>query len=310
VKSIAGLSITMIALASALAFGACVPTGSAPPYDAGTTTTASTASFRPSLNVMTAPFEETFDRPDAGESTWTGLGAGDGGGTPVGPARDGGEAGSAAAPLATGDGGDGGALAMLLKDSGLEGAPVDRGNLGPNWVQIKTSAWKVANGKLCVQNAHNHGIWLNRTLPVNARIEFEATPYTDEGDLKAEVWGDGVSYATGSSYTNATSYLTILGGWKNTLQVLARLNEHGTDRKEIKIDKDSDDQRQHPVHEGQTYRFKIERTDGKTIRWSVDGVDFFTWSDPSPLAGQGHDHFGFNEWEAKVCFDNVKVTPL
>ena len=28
------------------------------------------------------------------------------------------------------------------------------------------------------------------------------------------------------------------------------------------------------------------------------------------FAGQGHDHFGFNEWEAKVCFDNVKVTPL
>ena len=26
--------------------------------------------------------------------------------------------------------------------------------------------------------------------------------------------------------------------------------------------------------------------------------------------GVGHDHFGFNDWEVKVCFDNVKVTPL
>jgi len=301
VKSIAGLSTLAIALVGA----ACVPTGSAPPYDAGATTAASTAAFRPSLNVMAEAFEENFDRPDAGESTWAGLEAGAPSVLPA--ARDAGEAGA----TATADAGEGGALAMLLKDGGaLEGAPVDRGNLGPNWVQIKTSAWKVANGKLCVENSHNHGIWLNRTLPVNARIEFDATPFTEDGDLKAELWGDGVSYATGSSYTNATSYLTILGGWKNTLQVLARLSEHGPDRKEIKIDKDSDDQRQRPVQKGQTYHFKIERTDGKTIRWSVDGVDFFSWNDPSPLAGQGHDHFGFNEWEAKVCFDNVKVTPL
>ena len=306
-KSIAGLSTLAIALvlASAASGAACVPTGSAPPYDAGATTAASTAAFKPSLNVMSGAFEENFDRPDAGESTWAGLEAG----APPSPTatKDAGEAGAAT--------GDAGALSMLLKDAGresgaLEGAPVDRGNLGPNWVQIKTSAWKVANGKLCVENAHNHGIWLNRTLPVNARIEFDATPFTEDGDLKAEVWGDGVSYATGSSYTNATSYLTILGGWKNTLQVLARLSEHGPDRKEIKIDKDSDDQRQRPVQKGQTYHFKIERSDGRTVRWSVDGVDFFSWNDPSPLAGQGHDHFGFNEWEAKVCFDNVKVTPL
>ena len=188
--------------------------------------------------------------------------------------------------------------------------PTDRGNLGPNWVQIKTNAWRVEGGKLCVQNARNHGIWLNRTLPVNARIEFDVTGYSDDGDLKTEVWGDGTSYATGTSYTNATSYLAILGGWKNTMHVLARLNEHGTDRKEIRVDKESDDPRQRPAQKGQTYHFKIERSDGKTVRWSVDGIEFLTWNDPAPLAGQGHDHFGFNEWEAKVCFDNVKVTPL
>ena len=317
-----------------MAVVACVPTGSAPPYDAGATSTTTTPAFRPSLNVMSAPFEDNFDRPDSGlspspgEGAWAGFGAADSG--PVVSPREAGaallqalEAGTRGRDGGTGgsegglanveaEGGDAGPLASLLntKDGGLEGAPIDRGNLGPNWIQIKTNAWKVENGKLCVQNSHNHGIWLNRTLPVNARIEFDATPFTEDGDLKAEAWGDGTSYATGTSYTNATSYLAILGGWKNTLQVLARLNEHGTDRKEIKIDKDSDDPRQRPAQKGQTYHFKIERTDGKTVRWSVDGVDFFSWNDPTPLAGQGHDHFGFNEWEAKVCFDNVKVTPL
>ena len=273
--------------AAAICAISCVPTGSAPAYDAGATATTASATFKPSMNIMSAPFEDTFDRTDTPEAPWPAFEAG---------AGDAGDAG----------GGEGG-LAALLKDA--EARP-EKSNLGPNWIQVKTSAWKVANGKLCVENAHNHGVWLNRTLPLNARIEWDATPFSDEGDLKAEVWGDGTSYATGTSYTNATSYLVILGGWKNTLQVMARLNEHGTDRKEIKIDKDADDPTQRPVQKGQTYHFKVERTDGKTVRWSVDGVDYFSWNDPAPLAGQGHDHFGFNEWEVKVCFDNVKVTPL
>lgn len=284
------------ALVAAPAIAACVPTGSAPPYDAGAQP-AATLSFKPSLNVMTAPFEDNFDRAgDAGEGSWAALEAG-------GP-REAKDPRATLLPLAS-ESGD----ASATTDAATSPA-VDRSNLGPSWVQIKTNAWRVEGGKLCVQNARNHPLWLNRTLPVNARIEFDATGYSDDGDLKAEVWGDGASYATGTSYTNATSYLTILGGWKNTQHVLARLNEHGTDRKEIRVDKDSDDPRQRPAQKGQTYHFKIERNDGKTVRWSVDGIEFITWNDPAPLAGQGHDHFGFNEWEAKVCFDNVKVTPL
>lgn len=301
------------------ALAACVPSGSAPPYDAGAQPSA-TSTVRPSLNVMTATFEDNFDRPDEGgghgEGTW--------------PAFDGSASGEAGLALVHRDAGheghegahDAGETARISplsplfppQDGGAGAATtehaLDHGDLGPNWTQARTNAWHIEGGKLCVQNAHNHGIWLNRTLPVNARIEFDATGYSDDGDLKTEVWGDGVSYATGTSYTNATSYLAILGGWKNSIHTLARLNEHGTDRKEIHVDKDSDDPRQRPVQKGQTYHFKIERNDGKTIRWSVDGIDFVTWNDPSPLAGHGHDHFGFNEWEAKVCFDNVKVTPL
>ncbi len=296
-----------VVVLSGAALVACVPSGSAPPYDAGAAP-ATVSSFKPSLNVMTAAFEDTFDRPDSGESTpWPAFEAGapEGGTTQLLGLREAGalwgEGGASEASTAEASTDSGAAVITPL---------VDRSNLGPNWVQMKTSAWRVEGGKLCVQNAHNHGIWLNRTLPVNARIEFDATGFTDDGDLKTEVWGDGATYATGTSYTNATSYLAILGGWKNTQHVLARLSEHGTDRKEIHVDKDSDDPRQRAVQKGQTYHFKVERTDGKTVRWSVDGIDFLTWNDPSPLAGQGHDHFGFNEWEAKVCFDNVKVTPL
>lgn len=282
--------------------GACVPTGNAPPYDGGAAP-APSATFRPSLNVMTEPFEDTFDGPDAAEGTWPAFDAS----ATATAKKDGG--GDAAAGEGGPEAGDGG-LFLRGVDGDTARAMLPGSNLGPNWLPARTNAWRVEDGKLCAQNAHNRGIWLNRVLPVNARIEFDAIAYTDDGDLKAEVWGDGRSFATSTSYTNATSYLVILGGWKNSIHAIARLNEHGNDRKEIRVDKTSDDPREKPVVKGQTYRFRIERTDGKTVRWSVDGVEYLTFADAAPLAGQGHDHFGFNEWEAKVCFDNVKVTPL
>lgn len=170
--------------------------------------------------------------------------------------------------------------------------------------------WRIEGGRLCGERAHNHGIWLKRALPVNARIEFDATSASPDGDLKAEYWGDGHSAATGISYTNATSYLTIFGGWHNKFHVLARIDEHAADRKEISVDPASDDPRERPVVAGQHYHFKVERTDGRTVRWWIDGVEMLTYPDPAPLVGASHDHFGFNDWEVRVCFDSVRVVPL
>jgi hypothetical protein len=182
--------------------------------------------------------------------------------------------------------------------------------LGRDWIATVPGVWHIEGGRLCGERAHNHGIWLKRVLPVNARIEFDAVSDATDGDLKAEYWGDGRSSATALSYTNATSYLTIFGGWHNKFHVLARLNEHGGDRKEVNVDPNSDDPREKPVVAGQIYRFKVERTDGKTVKWWVDGNEMLSYADPAPLTGPGHDHFGFNDWEVKVCFDNVRVVPL
>ncbi len=185
----------------------------------------------------------------------------------------------------------------------------DRVRPGPDW-NLTSSNWRIEQGRLCVQNAHNHGAWLRRTLPVNARIEFDATAASNDGDLKAEIWGDGTSTATGTAYTNATSYLTIFGGWKNHYNVLARINEHAKDRPEIAIQPGSADLRAQPVRPGVAYHFKIERSDGKTVRWYVDDIEILDYPDKTPLKGKGHDHFGFNDWEVPVCFDNLKITPL
>lgn len=185
----------------------------------------------------------------------------------------------------------------------------DRAELGPDYNAL-SPAWKLVAGKLCVRGARNKGLWLLRKLPVNARIELDAVAEAADGDIKLEAWGDGATGATGASYTNATSYLAVLGGWKNTKHVLARLDEHGSDRMELEIEAGSDDERQRPVAPGQPYHFKIERTNGKSVRMSVNEVLYFEMWDDEPLEGPGHEYFGFNDWDAPVCFDNLKVTPL
>ncbi len=318
---------------------ACVPPGSAGPFDAGSTaTTAATAATatippRPSQPVLTTVFEDDFERSpgpppsaavsasasaapsssaltllDAAVLADAGLGGRDGG-LDAGALREAG-AGDAGALLDASLASAASAASAAPDASRPDLKPKDIVGLGPNWTALSSTAWRIEAGRLCGEGAKNHGIWLNKTLPVNARIEFDAVSDSTEGDLKAELWGDGKSGATQESYVNATSYLTILGGWKNTFHVLARINEHADNRKEIKVDATSDDPRAKPVIKGQVYHFKIERSDGKTIRWFVDGLEYLSWTDSEPLVGPGHDHFGFNEWKVKVCFDNVKVTPL
>lgn len=272
-------------------------------------------------DVLTHVFEDNFDdRPDAASTSPSPAGSGirliaegtDAGAKPM--FGDGGVLRVAdAGPLKAGDAGTPSAdagLPPLMASATAAPAVVDTSNLGPNWYQSKTTAWRIENGRLCGKGARNHGVWLTKRIPINARIEFDAIATSEKGDLKAEIWGDGQSSATSISYTNATSYLAILGGWENTFHVLARINEHGSDRKEIKVDKDSDDPREHAVSVGQVYRFKIERSDSKTVRMFVNNIEYHTWVDAEPLAGIGHDHFGFNNWEVKTCFDNVRITPL
>jgi hypothetical protein len=185
----------------------------------------------------------------------------------------------------------------------------EREKLGDAWFAT-SKAWTIDEGRLCAKRARNHPVWLRRRLPTNARIEFDAESASADGDLKAEFWGSGETFAKGVSYDHATSYLTIFGGWKNQFHVLARLDEHAETRKEIRLNPSSTDPREQKVEPNRPYRFVVERSDGKTVRWSVDGVELLSYPDEQPLAGKGHEHFGFNDWDVPVCFDNLEVTPL
>lgn len=197
-------------------------------------------------------------------------------------------------------------------DPALEGVFVDNFDapqLGSHW-RATSPAWKVSDGRLCVQGARNHPLWLARRLPTNAIIEFQATAESAAGDIKAEFWGDGRSAASGQSYTDATSYLAIFGGWQNKFHVLARIDEHAPDRKEIKLAPEGADFIRSTVVPQRAYKFRVERRDGHTVRWWVNDVEILSYKDDEPLSGIGHEHFGFNDWEARVCFDNLRVTPL
>ena len=113
------------------------------------------------------------------------------------------------------------------------------------------------------------------------------------------MWGDGTSRATQASYT-ATSYVVIFGGWSNSYNVIARMDEHAPDRR----------QRVGPrVVMGQRYHFTVERRD-RVLRWLLDGTPMLEWDDPDPLAGPGHESFAFNDWDAEVHCDNLVITPL
>lgn len=159
--------------------------------------------------------------------------------------------------------------------------------------------WRIESGQLHVEGAKNHPLWLLRTLPRDVRVELDVRSESPEGDIKVEIFGDGASYAKHDSYA-ATSYVIIFGGWNNSQNVLARMDEHGDDRVVGKTRK---------VEPGVVYRFRIERIGGTLTVW-VDEDILLKMDDSDPLEGRGHDHFGFNNWQSDLWFDNLKVTPL
>jgi hypothetical protein len=172
----------------------------------------------------------------------------------------------------------------------------DRAQLGPDW-NVTGGPWRIVEGAVRIREARNHPLWLRRTLPRDVRVEFDAS--TDTHDIKVEIFGDGVSHALSDSYT-ATSYVVIFGGWGNQHNVLARMDEHAEDRvmgAPLRVQ---------PNHR---YHFVIERR-GSLISVDVDRQRLMELDDPEPLAGRGHDHFGFNNWSADVTFDNLRIQPL
>ena len=172
----------------------------------------------------------------------------------------------------------------------------ERAELGAQWRRGQGEGgpgqWRIEQGALIGSDLKNDPIWWVGQLPDQARVEFDATALSDQGDVKFEIFGDGSAHASG--------YVVIFGGWKNQLDVIARLDEHGEDRKAQPSIK---------AHKDRTYRIAAERLDD-TLVWWVDGQEVMRYRDEAPLRGASHRGFSFNDWSAPVKFDNVKIYRL
>lgn len=186
--------------------------------------------------------------------------------------------------------------------------------------------WRVVNGQLLSPGVKNNPLWLQMKLPRDVAVEFDVRSQSPEGDIKAEIFGDGSDHASG--------YILIHGGWNNSMSIIARLDEHGApldslQRQARQVAEQNGgkgsglvetgvfrqdthmrvEARPYPVELGRTYHWRIERR-GSLLRWSIDGKPFMEFDDPLPLEGKGHDRFGFSSWEAQLFFDNLKIEPL
>ncbi len=171
----------------------------------------------------------------------------------------------------------------------------ERREVGPDWWSTG-GPWMIRRGELWGAGTRNNPLWLAMPLPRDVAVSFtarsETATGTRPGDIKLEIFGDGRTAGSG--------YVLVLGGWGNSVSVIARRDEHGADRVE------RTDRRVEP---GRTYRMRVERR-GQVLRWMVDGEEFLVLDDPAPLSGPGHDRFGFSSWDADLFFDDLRVEPL
>jgi hypothetical protein len=176
----------------------------------------------------------------------------------------------------------------------------DRAELGADWTtEMPFSAdkrgWRIVDGWLHATQPENAGAWLVQQLPAGpVRVEFTARsePKSDgsfPGDLKCEIFATEPRHQAG--------YVVINGGWNNSLDVIARLDEHGTDRLA---------QKAQPVLQSTAHRWALARVEG-TLYWFRDGALVMTYTDDAPLTGR---YFGFNDWASEAYFDDLAVYRL
>ncbi|MBM66271.1 MAG: hypothetical protein CMH55_08575 [Myxococcales bacterium] len=156
-------------------------------------------------------------------------------------------------------------------------------------------SWRVENGVLRSLGEENRfPLWLQRKVPDSFEVEFEMMG-RDLPDGKLEFCGDGVRHESG--------YISILGGWGNSLAVIAKEDEHETGRTRKKGKWDP----------GHWYQWKVRRSlhgGSGLIEWFLDGRPFMQRTDKKPLVGPGHDRLGFNNWKTDLHIRNIRVRPL
>lgn len=166
----------------------------------------------------------------------------------------------------------------------------DRAELGPDWVK-SGGQWTLEGGAVSTPGANNAPLFLQVDLPADVVVEVDVFSATKAVDAKIELMTDGRTHQSG--------YVFILGGWSNKISVIARLDEHGADRKEKSPTE---------VTGSRWYRWRVEKKGGQ-LTWLLDGQPYMSFSDPAPLEGKGHNRFALNNWQNQLRFDNLRIWP-
>ena len=160
-----------------------------------------------------------------------------------------------------------------------------------NQSHISRTSWTIKNGRLHAQKAYNQTLWLTDPLPNGDwLIRFSAWTHSNDGDVKCEIFGDGIQHESG--------LILIMGGWKNTLNIIAQYDEHELDRR---VESRCKDQRCIPTNIEQ--KWEIERR-GNDVIWRVNGRLMLRRAGISHFEG---DFFGLGNWQAPVSFDHLKI---
>ena len=176
----------------------------------------------------------------------------------------------------------------------------ERSELGADWKTDKAwpednVGWQIVDGWLHSTQPENAGAWLTHLLPEGpVRVEFTARSEAKAdgsfpGDLKCEIFAEEPRHESG--------YSVINGGWNNSLDVIARKGEHGTDRLA---------QKAHPVLQSTAHHWAVVRVDEK-LYWFRDGALIMSFTDEHPLTGR---YFGFNNWATNAFFDDLVIYRL
>jgi hypothetical protein len=166
----------------------------------------------------------------------------------------------------------------------------ERSSLGENWSHYGGD-WVIDKGNVYSIYAINIPLFLNAELPADVVVEVDVKSETGDVDSKIELMADGKRHESG--------YIFILGGWNNSLSCIARMDEHGKDRK-VK--------QPTGVNGNKWYRWRVEKKGGD-IKWLIDGQPYIAITDEHPLDGPGHNRLAFNNWQNKIRFDNLKIWP-
>lgn len=164
----------------------------------------------------------------------------------------------------------------------------ERAELGPDW-RVSGGQWWIDHGAVFSPGANNAPLFLEVNLPADVVVEVDVKSETDAVDSKIELMTDGFRHQSG--------YIFILGGWSNRLSVIARLDEHGDDRKV---------RQPTGATSGRWYHWRISKRGGE-LTWLIDGQPYLAFHDPQPLDGPGHNRLAFSNWQNQVRYDNLRI---